>query len=1005
MMSTRTKQVKRRSIFIRLLLPMLLVAVAEMAALFVMLSVGGAFTTLQKNALDTLDERTQNKQQPFEDDLLHLWDEMANVSTELTEIIQARLQLEGANASAIRTDAGLNAAIVEDASTFLISEFRALETTGMFFILDGQGVAGQKDSYAGIHLRDFDPTSDASNNRDLLLLRGLPPLSSKLDVPLDTAWQAAFTFSRELNTDYYFKPLEAARQGTSTQARYYGYWAMPLRMTAEDTDSVLTYSLPVFAASGDVLGVVGIELSSEYLSGLLNEGEFARRVPGCYVLGTMAENTIRIGVTSGQTYKQHFRQDQTTMTIDEWADGNSVSFMGPRSGKRVYGTVIDMNLYPTTTAYSGEKWVLIGLQSEESLLTFSRHFTTLMIVGGVTSMLMCLGVAIITSRGMTQPILRMVEQVRRRSEMAELTITPTGMVEIDELGESIQRLSRDVYESASRLSTILQLTGMAVGVFEIKRESNIAYCSSGFFQLLDCEDVAHDGETLPKTTLYRIMREKLTDQVDEDVWLLRSRTGRERYIRRVQLQHRYSLLGAVMDVTSEMEDRRRIEHERDYDILTGLLNRRAFSRITEELFTRRRDQLKVGAILMMDLDNLKFVNDTYGHDCGDNYIQSFARALAENANLGHAVCGRRSGDEFYVLLYGFDSKEECRAVISEGWHRIMEQGIQLPDGSFYRFRCSGGVAWYPDDATDLKTLIHYADFAMYKVKQGSKGVLDYFDREVYTEDAYLINAREALNQMIEKQLAHFAFQPIVDARTGQLFGYEMLMRPDVPELRNPMAVMRLAKAQGLLHHIERLTWYGTLRAVRIMRDRGLLSPNARIFINSIANQVLDPEEEEYVVEHFGDLLPNVVLEVTESEDNNMAYTRRKLSFIRSHGGQVAIDDYGTGYNSEMALMLIDADIVKVDISFVRDVDSDQDKQALVKNLISYARRKDIAVLSEGVETRSEMETLVAFGMDYMQGYYLGRPQDEPADIPQSVREEIAAALREYALARVREENN
>ncbi len=984
--------IRRSSIFTKLLLPMLLIAVAEMAVLFLILSFGGAFTTLRNSALDALDERTQNKQQPLQQELYTVWTGLDQAGNTLSRQLDAELSARGLSVKDMRSAPELNAELISAVAPAALSSFRQLDATGFMLILGGQGVSGQTDSYAGLYLRDTDPATDSADNRDVLLMRGFPGLSDQLGTPLAQAWQAAFTFSDPaLSPDYFRVPYTSALNGARKEAQYYGLWSGPFRMSSDDPYLVLTYTIPLFSQSGEVLGVAGIEMNQSYLSSRFNTGEFARTIPGCYILGKMEDGRIRIAVTSGQMYRQHFRQDQTTLTIDSWLDRDSITLTGSLSGERMYATIQEMVLYPTASLHAGDEWYFLGLQSEELLLAPSYRFLKLMIIAGAVAVLLCVCVAILTSRGITRPISRMVGQVRSGS--ADLHLDPTGMFEIDELGDSILRLTRDVQESAERLSTTLRLTGLSVGVYEVKQHTDTAWCSADFFTLLDCpEDATHGGD-VPKARLYQIMHEKLTDPIDTDVWRLPGPGGRDRYIRRVHLEHRQALLGAVMDVTSEIEDRLRIEHERDYDILTGLLNRRAFARITEDLFARQSSLLKIAAVVMMDLDNLKYVNDAYGHDCGDNYIRSFGEALAAFETHGPCILGRRSGDEFYALLYGYEDRETCTAALNQVWQQIMQLGIQLPDGRFYRFRCSGGVAWYPSDARDVPTLIHYADFAMYKVKQSAKGVLEHFDRSVYTEDAFLVNARDALNQLIDKQLLHYAFQPIVDARTGDIYGYELLMRPDVPELRTPSSTLRLAKAQGLLHHIERLSWYEGLRTVRTMQERGLLSPNTRIFLNSIANQVLDDEEEEHLLAEFRDLLPSVTLEVTESEENNMAYTARKLSFVRDHGGMVAIDDYGTGYNSEMALMLIDTDFVKVDISFIRNVDSDPDKQQLVRNLISYARRKNIMVLGEGVETRAELETLISFGMDYLQGYYLSHPSSNPPTITDKVRNEIIAAAK------------
>lgn len=324
----------------------------------------------------------------------------------------------------------------------------------------------------------------------------------------------------------------------------------------------------------------------------------------------------------------------------------------------------------------------------------------------------------------------------------------------------------------------------------------------------------------------------------------------------------------------------------------------------------------------------------------------------------------------------------------------MARAYQLPDGTPYKMRVSAGVAWYPDDARTLAQLIHFADFAMYKVKRSAKGTLEEFSRQDYSEDSFLISGRDALDRLIDQQLVRFAVQPILSARTGDVYGFELLMRTNVRELPDPTTVLRLAGAEGKLPHIERLTWLKGLETVKAMMQNRATPPGAMFFINSVANQQLAAEDERLVEERYGGFLSRLVIEVTESERSEKAYTDRKLAFIRAHGGKIAIDDYGTGYNSEVALIQIGADIVKLDISFVRGVDTDTDKQALIRNLISYARERGIAVVAEGVETREEMRTLIRFGVDYLQGYYLGQPQYQPMNPDKLLRREIQRIVAE-----------
>lgn len=304
---------------------------------------------------------------------------------------------------------------------------------------------------------------------------------------------------------------------------------------------------------------------------------------------------------------------------------------------------------------------------------------------------------------------------------------------------------------------------------------------------------------------------------------------------------------------------------------------------------------------------------------------------------------------------------------------------------------SGGMALYPDDSTDWNELERFADFAMYTVKHGAKGVLAAFNRDVYSEDAFLINGRNALNKLIGSQKTSFDYQPVVSARTGEVLGYELLLRPNMPELPNPTTVLRLAKSQGMLRHIERMTWFGALASAREMSRCGALPGDALIFINSIGDQRMKPEDAAVLTDQYGDLFHRLVVEITESERNDLEITQEKCMFMHERGGRIAIDDYGTGYNSELLLVSVNADFVKVDNSFIHNVDVEVDKQVLVRNLISYARRKGIAVLAEGVETREEMQTLIGFGIDYLQGFYLGRPSETPQPLAKTVLAEIRAA--------------
>ena len=206
---------------------------------------------------------------------------------------------------------------------------------------------------------------------------------------------------------------------------------------------------------------------------------------------------------------------------------------------------------------------------------------------------------------------------------------------------------------------------------------------------------------------------------------------------------------------------------------------------------------------MWDLDNLKYVNDTYGHEMGDRYIRLFADQLKRLSSLG-AVVERHSGDEFMAFLCG-DSEEQIREEIRQFFCSVRGVSLKVDEDYELPLRASAGVTWYPRQARDFASLTRYADFAMYMAKHSTKGVLEEFDFSSYQKNSYLLSGREELNQLLERDDVPFAVQPIL-SRDGSIFGYEALMRPNSKNLKNIQEVLTLAKRQAKLPQFERLTW-------------------------------------------------------------------------------------------------------------------------------------------------------------------------------------------------------
>ena len=438
-----------------------------------------------------------------------------------------------------------------------------------------------------------------------------------------------------------------------------------------------------------------------------------------------------------------------------------------------------------------------------------------------------------------------------------------------------------------------------------------------------------------------------------------------------------SEVGLAEDMTTTVLEQQRIEHERDYDTLTGLYRRRAFDRACDALF-QQPEKLGCAALLMMDLDNLKQINDTYGHDWGDQYIRQTGQCFAANTPA-NTICSRLSGDEFLIFFYGYQDQAQLRTQLELLSAALQRSVSILPNGKQLHISISGGIAWYPTDGHDLLTLKKYADFAMYQVKHSHKGRMCDFDIGSYHQEAYAAQTQQDFERLLQEELVSYHFQPICSARSGRVAAYEALMRVDLPTLHSPAQVMQLAHETGRLYEIERITVFHSSEIFQRMQAQGLLQSDALLFINSIANVSLTVEDVEEYAQRYPELLKRLVVEITEQEDLDRACLERKRN-VPGFSGSFALDDYGSGYSNELNLLELSPRYIKIDISIVRGIDTDRDKQQIVSNIVAYAHARSMQLIAEGIETEAQLRTVIGLGVDLLQDYYLSRPAAVPAPI-------------------------
>ena len=662
-------------------------------------------------------------------------------------------------------------------------------------------------------------------------------------------------------------------------------------------------------------------------------------------------------------------------------------------GSWYHAAVIPLNLYSRNAPFSGDQFLLIGAAPEAHLFAFSNSVLTMLGLAVVLMFLVGAAASLLVAYRLARPITRLSDQVAaaRKNPDAIPTLSPTGVRELDRFSSAFTQLSREVLDTSTKFLRIMDMASVELGGYEVRTDPPSVYVTDNFFALLDMPKVPAGELTVPRLLdiLVRLDRDFAHSAAPDGAVLyeIPLSDGDTRYLRVETTYEGPAQVGLVEDVTASTLEKMRIEHERDHDPLTGLLSRQAFQRKCEALFLHPR-RLGCAALVMLDLDNLKHTNDAFGHDWGDAYIRQAGQCFARCAPP-RSLCARISGDEFNLLLYGYSSKEEVRRVLHELHEAMGKTSLYLPTGRELRVSISGGVAWYPADSTQLSGLRKYADFAMYQVKKTRKGDLAEFDPVLYQQSIQTRQMRRDFQRLIREELVTYHFQPIVSAVTGRVEAYEALMRAKLSTLANPAEVLRLAREEDCLHEIERITLFRSAADFTARIESGDIPPGRKVFINSIASQCLTQEETAEFTRRFSALLPQMVIEITEEEDLDPAALAYKRAAF-GHPASFALDDYGSGYSNDLGLLSIAPDYIKVDLSIIRDIDTDTDKQQIVSNIVSYAHQRSMKIVAEGLETPAEVRKVLELGVDLLQGYFLAKPGEIPPAVSPAALELIAA---------------
>jgi diguanylate cyclase (GGDEF)-like protein/PAS domain S-box-containing protein len=433
-------------------------------------------------------------------------------------------------------------------------------------------------------------------------------------------------------------------------------------------------------------------------------------------------------------------------------------------------------------------------------------------------------------------------------------------------------------------------------------------------------------------------------------------------------------LSSGLDVTERRAAEERIAHLAYHDSLTGLPNRALLREHLEPALARARRAGRSVALMYLDLDDFKAVNDSFGHDAGDQLLCQVAERLLGRRRASD-VLARQSGDEFMLLLTDLGGDPgEATVAAAGGMLDILSEPFRVGDESFH-ISGSIGISIFPRDADDAGTLLRHADAAMYEAKaEGRSGVMRYEQRPTASIDRLSLTTR--LRHAVERGELRLHWQPIVSPADGALHAVEALVRWQDPArgLVAPAEFIPIAEETGLIEEIgawvvdaiahQRAAWRAQGADPRVHLN---VSPR-ELRYNYFADRMLDR------IAGHGQGLDGLTIEITETVAmRERARTEPMLRQLVEAGAQVAIDDFGSGYSSLTRLRELPVSVLKLDRTFLVDVPARREATAVVTAVIELAAALDMAAVAEGVETEAQRAFLVDRGCPLAQGFLLGRP--------------------------------
>ena len=553
---------------------------------------------------------------------------------------------------------------------------------------------------------------------------------------------------------------------------------------------------------------------------------------------------------------------------------------------------------------------------------------------------------------------------------------------------ALAKANEDLFDSRQMLRSVLDTIPQRV----FWKDRHLAYlgCNQPFAQDRGCRDINElvgktDDVLFDADTAARLQAADL-DVIASGRAILGSEEPRRRLdgsqgwfvANTVPLHDKDGQLISILSTYEDITDRKRADEKIEFlayhDTLTELPNRMLVQdRFHQAIAYAERSHSKV-ALLFLDLDNFKTINDSLGHLLGDGLIKIIAGRLVECMRDADTV-SRQGGDEFLIILTSLEDADTIAPILVELMNRLSEPCVI--EGHELTTSASIGISLYPDDGRDFDSLLKKADIAMYRAKDAGRNTYRFFDDQMNVETVEQLRLRSGLRRALAEDQLVLHYQPQIDIVTGNLIGAEALMRWHHPELGMipPGRFIPIAEDSGLIIPIGEWALREACRQARAWQKAGMHSLTVAVNLSAIQFKRGDVEQSVVRALEESGLDPALLeLELTESiiiqDTQTVLETVQRLKRL---GVKLSIDDFGTGYSSLSYLKRFQVDKLKIDQSFVLDLANDEEDAAIVSAIIHMARSLGLTTIAEGVENEQALARLREFGCDEAQGYFFARP--------------------------------